>query len=172
MDELAAFVDARLAEDETAARLAIWSSDDDAATWTAGSRGPYEVAGRTHEKEWYVVDGYDEGVIGTVRPQAAADEAVAEHIARYDPARALREVEAGRRILARHVHVPSTTPWTGPDGTDFGCRECGYEDDYGTIAPTGWCDDLRDLLYRWADHPDYRQEWRPKSEPEAPAEAT
>jgi hypothetical protein len=57
--------------------------------------------------------------------------------------RALRDVEAGRRILARHAACSSGAGyddmWTGPDP----------------------CPDMADLLYRWADHLDYDQKWKP-----------
>jgi Family of unknown function (DUF6221) len=70
----------------------------------------------------------------------------ARHIVRHDPARALREVEAGRRILARH-------------------RRCGdgygFCDDGGHGGGAAGCAEMKDLLYRWADHPDYDQEWKP-----------
>ena len=57
---------------------------------------------------------------------------------RYDPARALREVEAGRRILARHGYC-----------------------DHGGWNGTPLCPDLADLLVRWAGHPGYSPEWKP-----------
>jgi len=53
-----------------------------------------------------------------------------------------REVIAGRRILERHR----------PD--EYGCQLCAWSE--GVICP-----DLRDLLYRWADHPGYRQACKP-----------
>jgi hypothetical protein len=68
----------------------------------------------------------------------------AEHIARHDPARVLAEVEAKRRLLkqfrlrgdsVRAVVQPST----------------------GGV----WDDMLRLLALPYADHPDYREEWRP-----------
>lgn len=67
----------------------------------------------------------------------------ARHIALHDPARALRDVEAGRRILARHAACPA----------------CGGYKAWSDGA--GPCPDLADLLYRWADHPDYDPAWRP-----------
>ncbi|WP_332760413.1 DUF6221 family protein [Streptomyces sp. MT206] len=50
---------------------------------------------------------------------------IAQHVALHDPARALREIEAKRRILARHAR----DPWP--------------------------CHDLRDLASPYADHPDF-----------------
>ena len=54
-----------------------------------------------------------------------------DHIARWDPARVLAECEAKRRLIA-----------------------LGEKDSY-------WDDVLRILALPYADHPDYREEWRP-----------
>lgn len=59
-------------------------------------------------------------------------------------ARMHREVEAGRRILERHR----------PD--QYGCQYCER------FPGPGPCPDLADLLVHWADHPDYRPEWKPQ----------
>ncbi|MFJ3968882.1 DUF6221 family protein [Streptomyces parvus] len=40
---------------------------------------------------------------------------IAQHVALHDPARVLREIEAKRRILARHSHAP----WPHPDVQDL-----------------------------------------------------
>jgi hypothetical protein len=129
-----AFAEARLDEDEAAARAAA------------------SVAGPHWHDDHYYPD--DEARHPTTMILSAAgspladtlhrdDEEMAPFIARYDPARALREVEAGRRILARHQ----------PD--NYGCQYCA--DGGHNIIGGGWgCADLADLLYRWADHPDYR----------------
>lgn len=65
-----------------------------------------------------------------------------------DPARALREVAAGRRILARH-------------------RPCaagmGICMDYPT-ASADICPELADMLVRWADHVEYEPAWLPDEE--------
>ncbi|MFI5967725.1 DUF6221 family protein [Streptomyces asoensis] len=71
---------------------------------------------------------------------------IALHVALRDPARVLREVEAKRRMLARHVLSPATgdpeLPWDNRD-------DCQYD---GETWP---CDDLLDLASPYADHPDY-----------------
>lgn len=131
MTDPVAFAEARLDEEEAAARLAAreggsWKQDD-----------PDRQPGAISSLGGPVV--YDEG---------SPDEYQAAHIARYDPARALREVEAGRRILARH-------------------RDCGFGDLAGRYCGVhSWngaagCRDFRDLLFRWADHPDYDESWKP-----------
>lgn len=53
------------------------------------------------------------------------------------PDRVLAECEAKRRIVDRYS----------------GCDDCGAGDDP--------CDALRFLALPYADHPDYRKEWRP-----------
>jgi hypothetical protein len=65
----------------------------------------------------------------------------ADHIARFDPARIFREVEAKRALLDR------------------------YEDPQMTGLTAGFLDGLRHALAllatTYADHPDYRESWRP-----------
>lgn len=61
----------------------------------------------------------------------------ASHIARHDPARVLREVEAKRRIVDRYVWL----------------REHGDTGDVAWVLPL--------LAAAYADHPDYRPEWAP-----------
>ena len=70
--------------------------------------------------------------------EGAPDEAQAAHIARHDPARVLAEVETKRRIIARvenHAFL------------------MGRDEIHGDL--------LRLLALTYADHPDYREEWRP-----------
>ncbi|MGW0801032.1 DUF6221 family protein [Streptomyces sp. NPDC002692] len=70
--------------------------------------------------EWtahgYTVD-FCQAELSGVRP------AIGLHIALHDPARVLREVEAERRVLARHVLSPaagdSELPWDNRDGCRY-----------------------------------------------------
>jgi hypothetical protein len=62
---------------------------------------------------------------------------------RFDPARVLREVEAKRRILDEH---------------GSGSDSCDAHDASMRSIP---CDTLLLLALPYADHPDYREEWRP-----------
>jgi hypothetical protein len=124
MDDVVAFVRARLDEDEAAAKAA-WGIEWD---WR------------------YVAQPFGE------RPSIAHT----VHIARHDPARVLREVEAKRAILDRHM--PHETAFDG-----LACNWCSEDvDDRPQIAKERWpCPDARDLAAVWNDHPDYRQEWKP-----------
>ncbi len=72
------------------------------------------------------------------------------HIARHDPARVLADCEAKRRLIAIHWDFQwSAEPDPDEDRT-FGCYECH-----------GPCLILGALAMPYADHPDYRDEWRP-----------
>ncbi|MFH9579108.1 DUF6221 family protein [Streptomyces globisporus] len=68
-----------------------------------------------------------------------------QHIVRHDPARVLREVEAKRRILYLAVQLPKVTAST----------------DMFDNSRDAWADVLKQLALPYADHPDYRDEWRP-----------
>jgi len=68
------------------------------------------------------------------------------------PARVLAECEAKRRIIHQH-------------GAGEG-HECpdGFMDSAETDPHTGWendCQTLKFLALPYADHPDYRDEWKP-----------
>ncbi|MFE1748991.1 DUF6221 family protein [Streptomyces anandii] len=68
------------------------------------------------------------------------------HIAEWDPARVLREIDAKRQIIALHARAH---------------HQCVAED-----GPTQWhasdpCTTLRLLALPYADRPGYREEWRP-----------
>ena len=74
------------------------------------------------------------------------------HAPRYPDllaARIRREVTAGRRILARHRDCGFGAVTT---------RYCGVHAWNGAAG----CRDFRDLLVRWADHPDYDPLWSPE----------
>lgn len=62
-----------------------------------------------------------------------------DHIARHDPARALRDVEAKRAIIANCIAVPK------------------YSDDI--TATTTARGTLSDLATVYSDHPDYQEDW-------------
>lgn len=74
----------------------------------------------------------------------AGDSTVAQHIARHDPARVLAEVDAKRRIVDHVAH----------ELEDHGADNPWWYDD--KLLPI-----LRLLALPYADHADYRAEWRP-----------
>jgi Family of unknown function (DUF6221) len=63
----------------------------------------------------------------------------AYHAANWSPARVLAECEAKRKIVLRATYYASVAP----------------------VDPDEWHFTLRDLAAIYADHPDYREEWRP-----------
>jgi hypothetical protein len=149
-DELVAFVDARLDEDEAAAR--------------AATPGPWRAITSTELEELRnrePVDEKDEDPRPWTRPVMSEDESRSDgdrvHIARHDPVRALREVEAKRAII--------TAVWQYEAQIDgeWGCCHNATE-----IA-AGYCPEhrpdeigvLRHLAAVYRDHPDYRPGWKP-----------
>lgn len=137
--ELHEFLAARLDEDEQAARQA--------------SPGPWQWEGDFAERgddEVTLVASNDENVLwahgvhtdGYIRVR----EQDAEHIARHDPARVLREVEAKRALVDLWDDEPA---W----------EMSGYEEHAGFSAGLGRA--LRLLAVVYADHPDYDPSWRP-----------
>ena len=135
LDELVAFLEERLDDDEyraKAARSESWTVErDEPAT-------PGQVAAESR-----VVKGAD-GDSGIARVNGR-DRAL--HIARHDPARVLHEIEAKRSILGE---VTRTAPDGAPPtvGPPQGAR-------VEMVAV------LEMLALPYADHADYREEWRP-----------
>lgn len=71
-----------------------------------------------------------------------------------NPGRVLAECDAKRRIVEHHARVAD------PEGDDL-ADLCAVCDANGPEAQ-GWpCDTLRLLALPYADHPEYREEWRP-----------
>ena len=71
--------------------------------------------------------------------------------------RALAECEAKRRIVA--LHREAVDEDAGGNRFSTGCTECGGEG-FGETVP--WpCPTILYLAAIYADHPDYREEWRP-----------
>jgi hypothetical protein len=133
MDDLMQFLRDRLAIEEHVAK--------------AASPGPWHINAEGDEvlavDDIVVADGF--------ALSGRQLRATTEHIARHDPARVLREVEAKRRLL--DLHEPGTQEYVDGDV----CMVCTLQGD-GPYYP---CDTLRLLALPYADHPDYREDWRP-----------
>lgn len=71
----------------------------------------------------------------------------AHHIARHDPARALRQVAAMRAILADHA-----------DDEGY-CSRCWDGDSYAPASRMFPCPTIRSLAAVWSDHPDFHRSW-------------
>jgi hypothetical protein len=153
---LTEFLLARIAEDEAAAR---------------GACVMYRPVGE-HQNlagEWVPIIpvGSDdraqaERAAGFYRERGARN---VEVVVFYDPARVLAECEAKRRIVELHSHTSSAVEVVGTlsGGEPFvdayevaRCSACG-------TAPRGnsACMTVRLLALPYADHPDYRAEWKP-----------
>jgi hypothetical protein len=131
MDELVQFLRDRLNEDERYARATTERQPYD--EWDAvGAGGDDDVA-----QSWWEV-----AKIARMERSPAA-RALAQHIARHDPARVLRDIEAKRDLLrvAERAH------------------------DYHETFTSGFASALEGVLrlfaVAYAEHPDYRAEWRP-----------
>ena len=143
MDDLVQWLHKQLDEDERIARAATWH--DDAGTWTA--EASKYTSKRRREPRQFIIDSMDDGVITDVDAEASEPEGVARHIAEHDPARALREVDAKRRLLSDFAPMLAQA-----DALIEG--EWNSNDDlHGRL--------LAYLTLPYADRPGYREEWRP-----------
>jgi hypothetical protein len=146
VSDLVDFVLARIAEDEAAARSAApspWQYGD-VASVAGGSL--YDATVMIGSMHWDSerVDPH----IRRARTVQAAD-ANGRHIARWHPARVLRECEAKRRWVA--LHSPLLIEG-GPV-----CRSCTPP---RFPTPAYPCPTILAVALPYADHPDYRAEWR------------
>jgi hypothetical protein len=145
VDDLAAFLRERLDNEAELARATMSRANPQEGVWTFAEMQVRDDAGHLVVRHTWPNEG--------------------EHIARHDPARTLREVEAKRRIIELHELAVSKDParfsaLTGeplPDAYEVTCAVCGWADD----DPTSGCETLRLLALPHADHEDYREEWRP-----------
>lgn len=138
--ELREFLKARLAEDEALARAcdpSAWGANGSwirpAQNGAPAAQGRYVLAA---EGEWHVLaKSYD------LTPNT-------HHMARHDPARVLRDVEAKRRILAAYAD---------DDRLRFGDWETCSDS-----CPVQVLDEVVKLLaLPYSDHPDYDPAWSP-----------
>lgn len=83
-----------------------------------------------------------------------AETAAERHIARHDPARVLRDIEAKRQLVGvHHAELIEVVNADREERSGYWCAECDGE--------TFPCRTLRLLASVYADHPGYRVEWRP-----------
>ncbi|MFD8254950.1 DUF6221 family protein [Streptomyces werraensis] len=73
------------------------------------------------------------------------------------PARVLREIDAGRQLLA--LHLP--TPYQDEGDRWPGCTTCSWRDEMDDLQVRYPCKTVRLLALPYADRPGYREEWRP-----------
>ncbi|WP_109527233.1 MULTISPECIES: DUF6221 family protein [Nocardia] len=136
-----AFIEARLAEDE---RIALDGGERSPNWWTSkdfgGVGGGRVVHPDPNDLEWIACRHtivYGEGY---------PLEAEAEHIARHDPARVLRQATAIRHVVERLAVLQED-----------------LENEFGSILKPHHAEAVRDNLGPiaaiWSDHPDFNQEW-------------
>lgn len=149
MDELIAFLRACLDEDERVARaVPVGEICAPPAHWATGA----DPGG---EETW---------VLGTYEDINAHTPAAADHVARHDPARVLREVEAKRRILDEHQPEDGSCSRCGRDSREEnpGAHLRGEPEMVDVWRPAIWpCRTTRLLAMPYDDHKNYRQEWKP-----------
>lgn len=134
--ELADFLTARCDEDEQAAKSALRG---DVIEWVVERLAGYDRLLEMYE--------YDDGTQDSDAIAFFGADQLADHIARHDPARVLREVEAKRLIIDEH-------PSRGRINVE--CKTCSG-DHWGEDYP---CPTLRLLALPYADHPDFRDAWK------------
>src|SRR5665647_728483 len=135
MSDLTSFVLARIAEDERFAHQAMGGGDGHWASWN---------------RSWDTSPTRDLAADG-VRV-AALPMTIDEHVCRHDPARVLAECEAKRRIVEEHPAERYA------DVDERFCKRCRA----GLFErEVGWpCATLRSLALPYADHEQFREEWR------------
>lgn len=136
MKDLVQWLGAQLDADERIARAATpgpWRDEGGYVT-DVGPDGLPRVQVTDH--------GTQDGEPEEDNPQGRADSA---HIARHDPARVLREVDAKRRIIAEHERYAAERR-----------RMMGGWDPQSDDLPI-----LAALAVVYSDRPGYREEWRP-----------
>lgn len=134
LDELVAFLEERLDDDEyraKAARSESWTVEQDAAA----------TPGQVPAESRVVMGAGGESGVARVNGR---DRAL--HIARHDPARVLHEIEAKRSILDQVTRI------------DLSARRTVGPPEGANVAMVGV---LEMLALPYADHTDYREEWRP-----------
>lgn len=151
MDDLVQFLRARLDEDARIARRA--SSYDDGASHDV--EGPEGTWACLDETEWFG-PSYRGGVIAPRIGQVNAPE-LGAHIVRHDPARVLADIDAKRELLKRGDTLFcdcdfADSPPTNPEDRS---QEIPHHYDCTAYRVAAV------LALPYADHPDYREEWRP-----------
>jgi len=124
---MVAFLEARLGEDEAAAREAYYEGQ----RWITEEEGVYRYP--------------DDELV-----HSADRKADARHIARYDPARVLREVAAKRKILERYERAAAIPP-------SIAAFTRGQDDGYRQAC----LDALHDDAAVYVAHPGYNPAWAP-----------
>ena len=159
---LAEFLLARIAEDEAAARACVYPPHDGYKPHPELSRWFYREGGEVEyvQTPEMLAHKYPERLYVTCDGEGltpAVGEVHGEHIARHDPARVLAECEAKRQVVHEwqtfgKLADPSVQPSTDEE---FRVRAAAVGIRQGLARA------LSHLAMPYADHLDYRQEWKP-----------
>lgn len=155
MTDIVEFIEAQLAIDEQLARDAGATRSGTIASWHVDCRCPEKDAG-IHADSCYECRVEGDNIV--IYDEGGHDEDQARHIARHDPVRVLRDVEAKRAILAEHEHVPAVQQ-SDAHRYGFGCRTCHNDPDCGETLGLGWCETVRHMAAPFSDSPGYNPAW-------------
>ncbi|MCW2300717.1 DUF6221 family protein [Rhodococcus erythropolis] len=159
------FLEARIAEDEAVAKAALhhprtYNKATQDFDQTGTDNGSWHTSSFCDPSDQRMV----EGVGITIYNEGGHTAEQADHIARHDPARILREVAAKRAVVVEHKLVPAKNVW-GESTGGFGCELCDSTPDLDLggieIERSDGCKTLRTLAVIFSDHPDFDEEWRP-----------
>jgi hypothetical protein len=140
MDDLVRWLTAQLDADEETARATDKTLAQRNLQWAAEPVN--DAFSRVLTARGYVVG------TGEFNPEDSA------HIAEWDPARVLREIDTKRQLLDEHQDVNDGSCGTCVDG------EWGYPIHGGSSPQRFPCRTLRLLALPYADRPGFREEWK------------
>lgn len=147
MNDLIEFLKARLDVDAEAAQATERADGPDTLEWRRGGRRRVTFDnGCTEDYESVFTGEWDRILI------ARDSGALAAHIARHDPARVLRDIKIKRQIISDYQNVALSLAHTDPSGSIHDVMT-------GAVNTLGGV--LRLFTLPYADHPDYREDWRP-----------
>jgi hypothetical protein len=95
----------------------------------------------------------DEAAAKAWLPFGNPDAAARDHVARYDPGRVLAEVDAKREVIRLYEDTIATIEMLKSHGWQ---STSAHE-----VAAESYLNVIRAHAAAYADHPDYRDEWRP-----------
>ncbi|WP_280371128.1 DUF6221 family protein [Nocardia wallacei] len=154
MTTIVEFIEARIADDEFAARFAMRNREGASETWEKDTRDRYTpIVVNPHVRDHPQLRGD-----GTIATPAAGERAnaIAHHIALHDPAYTFRRARGSRLILTAELKNLKEFD------AEFGCG-CSLDDiradRCGSLGGLGRSDVLRGLASFWSTHADYREEW-------------
>lgn len=158
-DDLVAFLRARLDQDAAVAQAATpgpWRHDE-AKHWRKPGTSWFEeavFAGPSGEEATCVA-----GTGETDDQQSMRD---AAHIARHDPARVLADVEAKRELVERYeASLKRSVEFRQRADSDAETETQKMQRSHENIQLLVLLGVVKLLALPYADHPDYREDWRP-----------